>query len=455
MEIWDQAVEFHTQKRFAEAEALYDQLLTQNHTNPGLLATLGTMYLETGKTGLAITLLESSLKNGGARQADVLSNLGVAYRNAGLTDKAKACLDESIKGAPSPAALANYAGMYIESEHQSKAIAACEKAIREDPNLPIAHWNLAIMQLANGQWETGWDEHEWGLKTRGMRVNRELGGWPEWDGTPGKKVVIYGEQGIGDELMFASMLPDVMKTNEVVIECHERLVTLFQKSFPGVTVYGTREEIDPQWVTNETADARLAIGSLGKFYRRARNAFPGTPYMKAEPAIPRGDKLRVGISWTGGGAKASRVQKRSIPLAWWKPILNTQNVEFVSLQYTECAEEIEVMNALGYDIKVMDEYVKAHDYHETARLVKSCDLVISVATSVYHLAGALGVPAWVMVPRNPPWREQMSGGIPWYRSVRVYRQPTEGTTDAWTPVIQRVGADLEDLVDMRLKERAA
>jgi ADP-heptose:LPS heptosyltransferase len=107
-----------------------------------------------------------------------------------------------------------------------------------------------------------------------------------------------------------------------------------------------------------------------------------------------------------------------------------------------------MMTAQGYDIKVMDEYVKADDYYETAKLVASCDLVISIATSVYHLAGALGVPAWVMTPNKPAWREQVQGGMPFYRSVRMYRQP-QGDKSTWLPVLQRVGLDLRELVGQR------
>jgi ADP-heptose:LPS heptosyltransferase len=94
----------------------------------------------------------------------------------------------------------------------------------------------------------------------------------------------------------------------------------------------------------------------------------------------------------------------------------------------------------------MDEYVRVHDYYETARLVASCDLVISVCTSVIHLAGALGVPCWVMTPKWPAWRYQNTGGMPWYRSVRLYRAPEVGQ-DAWKPVVEKIGLDLDDLVN--------
>lgn len=445
MELWDQASALHLEGNFAEAEKMYDHLLTQNHANPGLMATLGTLYLQTQKYGLAIHLLEAAIKSG-MKQSDVYSNLGLAYKFCGLQDKAIKNFEESVKFNPTGETLANYSALFIESGQDEKCKSICKRAIDLAPEHPIAHWNLGLTLLAEGKWDQAWDEHEWGLVNSVMRKDRELGGVPAWDGKAPGTVAVYGEQGIGDEIMFASMLPDVLKTNPVVLECHTRLKTLFECSFPGMKVYGDRENPMPMWPADEPFDWRISIGSLGKFYRRSREAFPGTPYLKAD-ALPK-DKFRVGISWTGG-LKAGRVRKRSVPLSWWKPILNVPNVEFVSLQYTDCADELGVVNALGYDIKTMDEYVKADDYYETARLVKSCDLVISICTSVVHLAGALGVPCWVMTPRHPAWRYQNEGGMPWYRSVRLYRQP-EVDQAAWRPVVERIAFDLSERVTQRI-----
>jgi len=449
MDIFDQATELHKAKKLDEAEKLYDQLLTQNHNNVGLLATVGTLYLQQGKIGLAITLLEMSLKYGKDRPSDVLSNLGLAYRNSGQHDKCLEYLEESVHKHPSAQCLANYGGMFIESEEMHKCIDNSVKAIEIEPDLAIAHWNLGLCQLSEGKWDTAWDEYEWGLKC--MRVDRKIGDAPYWDGTHGKTIAVYGEQGLGDEIMFASMLPDLMKTNTVILECHKRLKTLFEKSFPGVPCYGERESENPTWPEHEPFDYRISIGSLGKFYRRSRASFPGSPYLKADP-LPSGEKFRVGISWTGG-QKLGRVQKRSVPLSWWETILNVPSVEFVSLQYTDSDEELDLMDTLGYSIKRPPE-AKAEDYYETAMLVQSCDLVISICTSVVHLAGALGVPCWVMTPEYPAWRYQNEGGMPWYRSVRLYRSP-DTKKDAWIPVIQRIGFDLDELLKSRKSERAA
>ncbi len=440
-DIWNRATTLHLADKFDEAEPLYVQLLEQNPENAGLMATLGSLYYQTDRYGLAIHFLEASAKT--LKEPDMYTNLGLSYKKANQPTKARYWLEKSIEENPTAEALTNYSGMFIECGEDAKCTELCERAIGMKPDLKMAHWNLSIAHLANGRWEKGWDEYEYGLEMDGVRENRDIAKVPYWDGEAGT-VLVYGEQGMGDEIMFASVIPDLMTTNKVVIECHTRLQTLFSKSFTDAEVYGTREDRGvPSWVKNEKIDYRVSMGSLGKFYRRSKHSFPGEPYLKAEPLEKH--KLRVGISWTGGIIKQSRMRKRSVPLVWLQSILSVKDVEFVSLQYTDSADEIAAMNSLGYDIKVMDEYSKANDYYETARLVSSCDLVISVCTSVVHLAGALGVPCWVMTPKWPAWRYQNEGPCPWYRSVRLYRQPS-AERDAWLPVVERIAMDLKEFV---------
>lgn len=443
MDLFDQAAEHHKAGKYQEAEKIYDMLLTQNHSNPGLLATMGTMYLQMSKYGLAIQLLERAVELK-LLQSDVLSNLSLAYKNSGQTDKAIAYIKRACEAAdPCAGALANYSGFFTNTGTPDKAIELCEKALIKDPEMVIAHWNLALALLEKGEWDKGWEEHEWGLKgtpaMTGMRADRKILDLPYWDGTPGKTVLVYGEQGIGDEIMFASMIPDLKSCSNVVLECHKRLVTLFEKSFD-VPCYGTREDTEIRWTGNHQMDYRISIGSLGKFFRRTADTFPGTAFLKADP-VPKGKKLRVGISWTGGGPKHGRVVTRSVPLSWWQKILE-QDCEFVSLQYTDRREELSLMANLGHDIKQHDFMIdRTLDYYETAKVVASCDLVISVCTSVIHLAGALGVPCWVMVPNKPAWRYGVKGKMPWYRSVRLYRQ---NLNDSWVPVLDKISEDLAE-----------
>lgn len=462
-ELLAKANRFQEEGKFEEAGEIFDQLLTQNHENPLLLGAIGAILMRNTKTlGVAIAILhrsvEKSKERGKKLYPEVLSNLGLAYKYSGQSQKALEYLKLAVDVEPTAGALTNYGSTFVETDNPRDGVPILERAIRKDPAMSLAHWNLSLCLLGtaveSGEWGRAWDEYEYGQHEGGMRVRKKHVSLPEWDGTPGKKVLVYGEQGIGDEIMFASMLPEAMRDSEVILDCHPRLTTIFDKAF-GVKCYGTRKNPELDWVEHEKPDAMIAIGSLGKFYRRTNESFPGTSYLKAE-ALPRDaesqKKFRVGISWTGGKT-TGRVAKRTVPLNWWRSILDVPGCEFVSLQYTDgAAAEIESVNRLGYDIKQFQE-AQADDYYETARLVKSCDLVISVCTSVIHLAGALGVPTWVMVPKHPAWRYQSSGRMPWYRSVRLYRQP-EAETGAWIPVVQKVGLDLSDLVGERMRKAA-
>lgn len=431
---------------FSEAEKHYDQLLTQNHDNAALLATMGTLYLKSQRYGLAISLLHRAAEK--LDQSDLLCNLAIAYKFTGQYDKAHKYFEKAMNGDPSAQTVANYAALFTNVGTPEKALSLSQRAIDLDHGCSMAHWNMAMALLETSQFARGWDEMEWGFDS-GMRIRRKVNDIPYWDGTEGKTIHVYGEQGLGDEIMFASMLPDLMKNNTVIFECHKRLKTLFENSFPGLILYGTREDKKITWPDDHEIDYSVSIGSLGKFYRRSKESFPGTPFLKTESA-PKGEKFRVGISWTGG-LKQGRVRTRSIPLSWWKTIMNN-DCEFVSLQYTDCKEELDLMRGLGYEIKEYDE-IKAQDYNETAKVVKSCDLVISVCTSVIHLAGALGVPTWCAVPKQAAWRYGTTGPMPWYRAVRLYRQP-DITKDSWLPVVQKMGYDLSQLIGQKRLKRA-
>ena len=446
-----EAERLHSEKKFEEAGKLYDQLLAQNEQHPYILVGMAqTLMNVKNMLGTSLALYHAAIHafkaEGTDIPAELYSNLGICYKFTGQLDKAREWCKKAIEVEETAGTLSNYGQLFGETANAAEGRPYLEKAVKLDPSMKLAHWNLALCLLMTAHkdnaWRYAWQEHEHGIHDEGPRKHRRKTSLPFWDGTKGQKVLVYGEQGIGDEIMFASMLPDMMKDAEVILDCHTRLTTIFEKSF-GVKCYGTRKDADVDWIEAEKPDAILAIGSLGKFYRKDAKDFPGTPYLKADPA-PRGDKFRVGISWTGGRL-TQRVAKRTVPLSWWDSILRN-DAEFVSLQYTDgCEDEIAIVNErLGHSIR-QEPVAKAQDYYELAQYVKSCDLIITVCTSLVHLAGALGVPCWVMVPKHPAWRYQASGPMPWYRSVRLYRQQGEDE-GAWIPVVQKIGLDLSDLL---------
>ena len=451
----------HEQKKYKEAAVLYDRILAQNEQNPYILTGLAqTLMHENDTLGAALGLFHAAIhqfkEQHGKVPYETYMLLGLTYKFSGQPEKAKTWLKEAVKVKESAATLTNYGQMFVETDESDKARDILQRAVKLDPDLALAHWNYSLCLLQNARkednWGEAWEEYEWGLtEGTGQRILKSFTKLPQWDGQSGSKILVYDEQGIGDSIMFVSMLPDLMQRKEVILDCHPRLTTLFSRSF-GVQCYGTRKNKDVDWVDAEKPDAVIAAGSLGKFFRRKNADFPGTPYLKAEPLERDHSRFRVGISWTGGRS-TGRIAKRTVPLNWWQSILNVPGVEFVSLQYTDGAlPEIESVNRLGYDIRQLPE-AQAEDYYETARAVASCDLIISVCTSIVHLAGALGVPCWVMVPKHPAWRYQTSGPMPWYKSVRLYRQPAAGA-DGWLPVVQQVGLHLADLMDQRRAKAA-
>jgi tetratricopeptide (TPR) repeat protein len=335
-----------------------------------------------------------------------------------------------------------------------EAFSDYERALAMRGDFQLAGFHRALAWLQVGDYERGWDGYE-GRKLSGD-YPRFVSVIPQWDGTSlaGRSISIRREQGLGDEIMFSSMFPQVMAmASGCVIECERRLVTLFQRSFPDATIYPTGEDRRvPDEITARGIDVEVAAGSLPQFLRRRLTDFPGHQgYLKADPVrVERwrerlsqlGTGPKIGISWSGGVRKTRR-PLRSIPLERWLPILRIPGAHFVSLQYTKgAADEVAALNDEGR-VHVEHWQEAIDDFEETAALLCALDQVISVCTAVIHLGGALGRPVWIMAPYSPEWRYGITGDkMPWYPSVKIYRQPAFGE---WDPVISSVAAELERL----------
>lgn len=307
---------------------------------------------------------------------------------------------------------------------------------------PMCRHNLGLSLLAQRQWTEGWKNYSYSIGDESRKlVKYKNPPEPIWDGTPGLTVAVYGEQGIGDEICAASLLPEVIRDSKrVIIDCDHRLKRLFQRSFPEASVHGTRWCAGDWKQEAETVDASIAGFEVGRYYRNADTSFPGTPYLtpcpdrtamwKALFAAKR--KPVIGIAWTGGIWQNASIY-RELKLDEWAPIFAAVDAHFVSLQYRDARDEI-----AGHPVTQYSYATLTQDYDDTAALVASCDLVIGMQTSVCHLAGALGVPVWTLIPKTSQWRygEEYTD-VPWYRSMKLYRQ-----RDTWAPVVEQVAADL-------------
>jgi hypothetical protein len=323
-----------------------------------------------------------------------------------------------------------------------------EDYFRQSIELDGEEWrakhNLALSLLAQGRWKEGWENYSFSMGTT-SRISwkyRKGNEEPTWDGTKGQKVIIFGEQGLGDEISFASMIPDACTDAKVIIDCDPRLKGLFTRSFPEAKVYGTRKDKALNWPKeDQTFDASISMGELGKLYRNSLESFPGTPYITPCPDRGRGWKGTfsetykpvIGIAWTGG-TWTNGSANRFLPLEDWGPIFKAVDAHWVNLEYKP-TEDVSKFGVHTYPWATLTK-----DYDDTAALVAACDMVVTMQTAVAHLAGAMGVPVWVMVPKNSQWRYGEDGEtIPWYKSLRYFK-----SNGNWNPVVHKIARELRE-----------
>lgn len=384
--------------------------------------------------------------------ADAHCNLGyVLYKHREELDEAEAHLRRALELDPGKLeAQTNLAMVLDHRGHSDAALDMYERILTITPEDNEVRLNRSLILLARGDYARGWPEYE---ARRVLEAHREFP-FPEWDGTSlnQRVMLIHAEQGLGDEIMFASCLDEVIvQARHCVIECHQKLEKIFQRSFPAATVRGTLQTGKSQnWLGGEAGiDCKIGIGSLPLHFRRHRADFPAhSGYLKADPARKDywrsrlgalGEGPKIGISWRGGAIRTRRYM-RSIPLEEWTPLLRLPGMHFISLQYGECQDEIDAVSRTS-GIRVHHWPEAIEDYDETASLASALDLVISVQTAVIHLAGALGRPVWVLVSSRPEWRYQEAGeSLPWYPSVRLIRQATAGE---WGPVMDQASRRLQ------------
>jgi tetratricopeptide (TPR) repeat protein len=424
------------------AFAIFCEALTADFDDYESLYRLGLSFAARGHYGPAANIFARCAQ---CKHDDplVFLDLGHCFRQTDQLERAEELLkisfaltdDKRLKSM----VMGNIAGCYSNNGTPEKGIELYDQAIAIDPSVNTHTFNKGLLQLELGQWAEGFKNYEFGFTTgqRPVRTYEGVTPWRPGVDIKGKTVIVWGEQGIGDEIMFASCLPDLMRdAGRVIFDCHPRLVTLFERSF-GIKCYGTRKTMQFDWWRNENADVSMSITSLAYLYR-SEGQFPGTPYLKATPhKLPPINKPRIGISWYGGTVK-NKANDRSIPLAKWEPIMRAIDAEWYSLQYTPAAadEAARFEEETGIHIKHYPGLVQCDDYSRTVDFTAGLDLVISVCTSILHVCGAIDKPCWLLTPTNPAWTVGLSGDHhAWYKSVDCIRQKTPGD---WGPVIQAV-----------------
>ncbi len=361
--------------------------------------------------------------------------------------------NKQVHSSPIPAANNPLARAYalhqqaltLEDEHKyDEAVACMLKALALGPQIPEIHVELALFLLRRGELGPGLLEYEWRwrLKERAKRLPRF--GVPQWNGMrlPHGRIVLHADQGAGDKIQFCRYIPMVAERFREVFVTSAPLTARLLRSVSGVAQVFTDIRKLPQ------VDVFCTLSSLPLVFDTRLDNIPApVPYLHAEPEevaawksridqhVPAGN-LRVGLSWAGS-AEHIKDKWRSTRLEQWTNVLNVPGVSFISLQ-KQVPEADRV--ALAAEKRLIDLTAELSDFSNTAALVQNLDLVLSVDTSVVHLAGALGKPAWVLLQWVPDFRWLIDReDSPWYPTLRLFRQELK---DDYARPLQRIAENL-------------
>jgi ADP-heptose:LPS heptosyltransferase len=319
-----------------------------------------------------------------------------------------------------------------------KAIAAGRRAVELKPQGGGAHFELAEALLISGQFEEGWREYEWRWRIAGVPPLMPAGGKPQWDGAPGRKVVLICDQGFGDTIQFSRYIP------QVLARCPEAVIAASREMQPIVRQLSGQAAMTHRWQALAAFDCYCPLSSLPMIFGADAGNIPlAQGYLKPDPEkqaywkkkldvlLPPGYR-RIALAWAGRPTHGNDAN-RSITLEHLRPLLDLENTAFISLQRGPAQAQ------LGRYFGKAPVINLAEDFPEVMAMFAHVDRVVSVDTSLAHLAGAMGVPVSILLAYAPDWRWLLNrADTPWYASATLHRQDRPG---GWDSALRQV-ADL-------------
>jgi len=380
----------------------------------------------------------------------ILNNAGYCLIKQGDYTNAAVCFRKVLEQQPTNRNyLNNLAICLLKMGEMQEAVALFEQVLAITPDDAVCRANWAKVLLRRGDLENGFRENEWRMKKPGLcqKYYHSIFKKQLWQGErfPGKRLLIHSEQGSGDIIQFARYIPMIKKRDEqVVFSTSKELMRLFAK-LPGIDEIVEQSDIA---LRNLSFDLVIPILSLPYIFRTNINSIPQPiPYIEPESnnvdkwkqRIVQNGHLKVGIAWA---AKMTDLhsQERSCGLLALAPLLQCKNIDFYSLQKGEGAMQL----LRSSQDAIIDYTDSLHDFADTAALIANLDLVITVDTSVAHLAAAMGKRVWMMLRFISDWRWLIEReDSPWYPSMRLFRQTAIGD---WAGVIDRIAEELNKVV---------
>jgi Flp pilus assembly protein TadD len=465
----EQGLQFHRQGKLAEAEQVYHQVLRRFPDDPDALNLLGVIELRAGRFAEGLSQIQRAISFRPA--AEYHLNLGRALVLAGRYEEAAAAyrkcvdlnplsfeancalgdalldLDEAAAAvtifqrcmAQRPQSMIGITGLgssLLQLGDFDQALARCDEALRIRPEWPVPHCNRGQILLTRGDFASGWPEFEWRWQMPTMQQIQRAIGKPLWDGSDlsGRRILIHYEAGIGDTLNYLRYIPLVAERGgRVIFRCQPELHSLLRAT-PGVEHFLEANEPNPEF------DLHCPMMSLPAVFRMTSETVPPQAPLVAEASaieqwesrLPNDGRLKVGLVWSGKVYPPTR----AVPLKMLAALGNIPSLWLCSLQKGEAAAQLA---GAPSELQMADFTHELKDYSDTAALIANLDLILTVDTSLAHLAGAMGKRVWLLLKYVPDWRWQLGrGDTPWYPAMRLFRQSRLG--DWSEPIAQTMKA---------------
>ncbi|MBU3574578.1 tetratricopeptide repeat protein [Polynucleobacter sp. UK-Mo-2m-Kol15] len=480
----NQALLYIQSSNFSSAKLLLKQIIKVRPNHSEALRLSAVISAQEGHNNLALEMIEKAIL-ADKRNGIAYSNRGNIQLSLGMLSEAIASYEVAIKQSPSYAEVySNLGNAYQELGENTKAIDLYKRAISIDSNNPEvfcnlgnAYWkldmlgdarksygrsielapshvnslhNLAHLDLREFNFSEGWDRHEarWFIteQDRPIAINSSR---PRWDGLPRDgRLFIWAEQGIGDQILYASMLKNLDQYPQTkIVSVDKKLIPIFQRSFPSIKIVD--KDID---LPEEDYDEQIPMGSLGQILRSSIESFKSAKFPYLLPKLPQTDGLNLnkpsegniqcGLSWKSGRAKLG--VNKSIPILSLAPLLSLKGINFVNLQYGNVGDEVDLArNDLGAHIQIIEDINLYDDIDGLIYILDACNIVLTTSNSTAHFAGALGKETLLLLPcgNSRFWYWHDIDGISlWYPSIRVFKQERYGD---WSKPIGELKTYLE------------
>lgn len=374
----------------------------------------------------AISYYEKAISHN-PNYGDALNNLGNVLKDLGYLDEAIENYQKAINIQPEKAELySNHSVALKDKFLLDEALVSINKAIELKPDFSDAYWNKSLIQLTGKNFSEGWKNYEWRWKATNFDSTYLTSSKPRWEGKQ-ERVLIWQEQGIGDQIMFSTMFEEFAQFCELpIFQVDDRLLPILRRTFPQFYfIPGSKKLAENEY------DSHIPMGSMLQYVRTSEDDFTKAnptklkadlnSAQKIRQAFRIGDRCLVGISWRSMNKATGFL--RSLELSEFLTPFKDKNVELVNLQYGDCKSEIQEAYAkTGIAVKSVNEIDTFDNIDHLASLIECCDRVITIDNSTVHLSASMGKRTDVILPFTTDWRWCGGKTIPmWYDCLTVHR----------------------------------